>query len=317
MDERCLEIGEVALPCTASEDLHRHTLEAGPLAGTYEDQKGPAGRSQSRGDPTQGKALVHHPVQRIKGDDGIKLIKVGHRAHIAELEAKFAGRRGDRDHSRRRIQTDDIGVRKPACDLCGDPAVSTSNVQQAVDSVEVEPIESAIGHPLLQVTNPPVLTPIPIGHPAAIAWVREHHPTVGVVEDANAMVRTELDVYAPCALGGALDDEVAETLQASIVCGGANNQLAHDRIDNRLAERGIIYCPDYLVNAGGVIQVADELNGFSFARAKAKATGIHDVMLAVLRTADAEGITPSEAADRLAERRMAAVAPAERIWTGR
>ena len=130
-------------------------------------------------------------------------------------------------------------------------------------------------------------------------------------------MRTELDVYAPCALGGALDDEVAETLQASIVCGGANNQLTHDRIDNRLAERGIIYCPDYLVNAGGVIQVADELHGFSFARAKAKATGIHDAMLAVLRTADAEGITPSEAADRLAERRMAAVAPAQRIWTGR
>ncbi len=153
--------------------------------------------------------------------------------------------------------------------------------------------------------------------PAAIAWVREHHPSVGVVEDTDALVRTELDVYAPCALGGALDDEVAETLQASIVCGGANNQLAHDRIDNRLAERGIIYCPDYLVNAGGVIQVADELHGFSFARAKAKATGIHDAMLAVLRTADAEGITPSEAADRLAERRMAAVAPAQRIWTGR
>ena len=130
-------------------------------------------------------------------------------------------------------------------------------------------------------------------------------------------MRTELDVYAPCALGGALDDEVAETLRATIVCGGANNQLAHDRIDNRLAERGIIYCPDYLVNAGGVIQVADERHGFSFERAKAKATGIHDATLAVLRTAEAEGITPSEAADRLAERRMAAVAPAERIWTGR
>ena len=101
------------------------------------------------------------------------------------------------------------------------------------------------------------------------------------------------------------------------MCGGANNQLTHDRIDNRLAERGIVYCPDYLVNAGGVIQVADERHGFSFERARAKAAGIRDATLAVLQTADAEGVTPSEAADRLAERRMAAVPPAERIWTGR
>ena len=92
----------------------------------------------------------------------------------------------------------------------------------------------------------------------------------------TTLVRAELDVYAPCALGGALDDEVAEVLRAAIVCGGANNQLAHDRIDNRLAERGIVYCPDYLVNAGGVIQVADERHGFSFERAKAKTAGIRD-----------------------------------------
>ena len=153
--------------------------------------------------------------------------------------------------------------------------------------------------------------------PSALEWVRAHHPDVDVVADAAALVRTELDVYAPCALGGALDDEVAEVLTAAIVCGGANNQLLHDRIDNRLAERGIVYCPDYLVNAGGVIQVADERHGFSFERAKAKAAGIREATLAVLRTAGVEGVTPSEAADRLAERRMAAVVATERIWTGR
>ena len=120
----------------------------------------------------------------------------------------------------------------------------------------------------------------------------------------------DIDVYAPCALGHAIDDDVAEALRATIVCGGANNQLAHDRIDNRLAERGIVFCPDYLVNAGGVIQVADELHGFSFERAKAKAAGIYDATLDVLRLARAEGVTPVEAADRLAEQRMAAVGPA-------
>ena len=153
--------------------------------------------------------------------------------------------------------------------------------------------------------------------PAAIDWVTTHHPEVEVVADTAALMHERLDVYAPCALGGALDDEVAEVLRAAIVCGGANNQLVHDRIDNRLAERGIVYCPDYLVNAGGVIQVADERHGFDFERAKAKAAGIRAAMLAVMQTAEAEGVTPSEAADRLAERRMAAVPPAERIWTGR
>ncbi len=151
--------------------------------------------------------------------------------------------------------------------------------------------------------------------PDAIEWVRERHPDVEVVADNDAMVRAELDIYAPCALGGVLDDATAEVLQAAIVCGGANNQLAHDRVDNRLHERGILYCPDYLVNAGGVIQVSDELHGFSFERAKAKTTRIHDAMLAVLHTAEAEDVTPVEAADRLAERRMAGVPAVRRIWT--
>jgi valine dehydrogenase (NAD+) len=150
--------------------------------------------------------------------------------------------------------------------------------------------------------------------PEAIEWVRDRHPDVEVVADNEAMIRTELDVYAPCALGGVLDDEAAEALRAQIVCGGANNQLAHDRIDNRLRERGIVYCPDYLVNAGGVIQVSDELHGFSFERAKAKTTRIREATLAVLRTADAEGVTPVEAADRLAEERMTRIPATRRLW---
>jgi valine dehydrogenase (NAD+) len=150
--------------------------------------------------------------------------------------------------------------------------------------------------------------------PEAIEWVRDRYPDVGVVADNDTMLRTELDVYAPCALGGVLDDEAADVLRAAIVCGGANNQLAHDRVDNRLHERGIVYCPDYLVNAGGVIQVADERHGFSFERAKARTVRIHHATLAVLRAADAEGVTPVEAADRLAERRMADVPAVRRIW---
>jgi valine dehydrogenase (NAD+) len=151
-------------------------------------------------------------------------------------------------------------------------------------------------------------------NPEAIEWVRDRHPDVEVVADNDALLRAELDVYAPCALGGVLDDEAAEVLRAAIVCGGANNQLAHDSVDNRLHERGIVYCPDYLVNAGGVIQVDDERHGFSFERAKAKTAQIHHAMLAVLRAADAQGVTPVEAADRLAEERIARVPAVRRIW---
>jgi valine dehydrogenase (NAD+) len=150
--------------------------------------------------------------------------------------------------------------------------------------------------------------------PDAIEWVRDRYPDVEVVADNDALLRTELDVYAPCALGGVLDDETAEVLRAQVVCGGANNQLAHDRIDNRLHERGVVYCPDYLVNSGGVIQVSDELHGFSFERAKAKTTRIREATLAVLRTASESGITPVEAADRLAEERMARIPGTRRIW---
>jgi valine dehydrogenase (NAD+) len=142
---------------------------------------------------------------------------------------------------------------------------------------------------------------------AAIERVRRERPEVEVVADADAMVRADIDVYAPCALGGALTDEVVEVLRAKIVCGAANNQLAHPGVEKVLADRGVLYAPDYCVNAGGVIQVADEINGFVFERAKQKATGIYDTTRKVFQIADEEGVPPAVAADRLAERRMAEV----------
>ena len=91
------------------------------------------------------------------------------------------------------------------------------------------------------------------------------------VADADALVRAEIDVYAPCAMGDALTDEVVDVLTAKIVCGAANNQLSHPGIEKALADRGILYAPDYCVNSGGLIQVADELEGFSFERAEQRA----------------------------------------------
>ncbi|NDU76588.1 valine dehydrogenase [Actinomadura sp. DSM 109109] len=142
---------------------------------------------------------------------------------------------------------------------------------------------------------------------AAVDRVRALHPEVEVVSDADAMVRTELDVYAPCALGGALNDDSVPVLAAKVVCGAANNQLAHAGVEKRLADRGVLYAPDYVVNSGGVIQVADEIEGFNFDRAKARAAGIYDTTRKIFALASDEGVPPAVAADRLAERRMSEV----------
>ncbi|MFD5554746.1 Leu/Phe/Val dehydrogenase [Streptomyces sp. NPDC127068] len=132
------------------------------------------------------------------------------------------------------------------------------------------------------------------------------HPGVRVVADTDALIRVDgLDVYAPCALGGALDDDTVPVLTAGVVCGAANNQLAHPGVEKDLADRGVLYAPDYVVNAGGVIQVADELHGFDFERARAKASKIFDTTLDIFARANSDGIPPAAAADRIAEQRMA------------
>lgn len=154
-------------------------------------------------------------------------------------------------------------------------------------------------------------------HAPSVERVREEWPQVTVAASTPALVAMPLDVYAPCALGGALTDEVVEVLSARIVCGAANNQLAHPGVEKALAEKGIVYAPDYCVNAGGLIQVADELEGFSFERAQQRAAGIFDTTRAVLELAAAEQVSPAIAADRLAERRMRHVGRLRGIWLNR
>jgi valine dehydrogenase (NAD+) len=152
--------------------------------------------------------------------------------------------------------------------------------------------------------------------PAAIEAVRARHPGVRAVAGVEALIGEKLDILAPCALGGTLTEHVVNTLGARIVCGAANNQLAHHGIEKLLADRGILYAPDYVVNAGGVIQVADERAGFSFERARAATMRIFATTGKVLAIADADGVPPSVAADRLAERRMADVGRLRGIWLG-
>jgi valine dehydrogenase (NAD+) len=148
----------------------------------------------------------------------------------------------------------------------------------------------------------------------ALRRVTEEHPEVLVAPSAEELVVADLDIYSPCALGDALTDDVVDVLSAQVVCGAANNQLAHPGVEKQLADRGILYAPDYVVNAGGLIQVADELHGFDFERARERAGHIFETSREVFEAARRDDVPPAVAADRIAERRMAEAPGARSIW---
>ena len=148
---------------------------------------------------------------------------------------------------------------------------------------------------------------------AAIERARAVAPDAAVA-DPETLPALAMDVFAPCALGGSLNDETVPVLQAQVVCGGANNQLAHPGIEKLLEDRGILYAPDYVVNAGGLIQVADEIVGYSPERARQQAARIYDTTRAVFAIAAEEALPPAVAADRLAERRMAEIGRLRTMW---
>ena len=148
---------------------------------------------------------------------------------------------------------------------------------------------------------------------AALNAVRAQHPEAEIAT-VDELPGLALDVFAPCALGGVLTDQLTAGLQAQVVCGAANNQLAHAGIDKLLAGRGILYAPDYVVNAGGLIQVADEIGGFSEPRARARATQIFGTTRRVLALADEEGMPPGQAADKHADQRMRDVGRLRSVW---
>jgi leucine dehydrogenase len=125
----------------------------------------------------------------------------------------------------------------------------------------------------------------------------------------------EADIYAPCALGATLNDDTIPKLKVEIVCGGANNQLLEPKKHGEaLEKRDILYAPDFVANAGGVINVYSELAGWTHERALRKADEIFDTLLGVFTIAKEKGIPSYEAADALAERRVAAVRGLTKTW---
>jgi leucine dehydrogenase len=130
------------------------------------------------------------------------------------------------------------------------------------------------------------------------------------VAEAHAV---DCDVYSPCALGKALSPTTIPELRCAAVVGSANNQLADDRCAKLLDDAGVVYAPDYVVNAGGVINIAEELVGYHRERAYANVRRIFDTTTRVLETASADGISTAEAADRLAEARIDAVGSVQHL----
>jgi leucine dehydrogenase len=142
-----------------------------------------------------------------------------------------------------------------------------------------------------------------------------------VVEDFRAravgldeIYGVEAEVFAPCALGAVINDNSLKQLKVRIVAGGANNQLAEERHGDLLEEKGILYAPDYVINAGGLINVNSELEGWTAERAQRKAGEIYDTLLRLFALAKEEGLPTYRAADRLAERRIEAVGRLKRTW---
>jgi leucine dehydrogenase len=123
--------------------------------------------------------------------------------------------------------------------------------------------------------------------------------------EPHAIYDVDCDIYAPCALGAVINDETIDRLKCDIVAGAANNQLARGPIHGpALRERGVLYAPDYVINAGGLINVYGELNDWTADRSKRKAGDIYNTLLRIFDRAGSEDIDPHEAANKVAETRI-------------
>ena len=144
----------------------------------------------------------------------------------------------------------------------------------------------------------------------------QYHVNVVQPEEIH---RLDVDVYSPCAMGAVLNEQTVPELRCKIVCGSANNQLAEEHHGDLLARQGILYAPDYIVSAGGVITGLDSLNpgGFNRQRAMEKVSHIYKTMGNVIAISKEQNIPTYRAADVLAEERIAMIRQVKNVATGR
>ncbi|HXL04067.1 MAG TPA: Glu/Leu/Phe/Val dehydrogenase dimerization domain-containing protein [Bacillota bacterium] len=126
--------------------------------------------------------------------------------------------------------------------------------------------------------------------------------------EPEEIYKVPCDIFAPCALGAIINDDTIPQLKCKVVAGSANNQLKEDKHGAALEDRGILYAPDFIINAGGVINVADGLYGYNRERAMKKAQGIYDILLRVFEISKQDKIPTNNAALKLAEERIELIA---------
>ncbi|WKZ82022.1 MAG: Glu/Leu/Phe/Val dehydrogenase [Acidimicrobiia bacterium] len=143
-------------------------------------------------------------------------------------------------------------------------------------------------------------------YPPAVEAIRRRFPSVTVVEP-DQIFDVECDVFSPCSLGGAFNAETIPRLRCQAIVGSANNQLTEPEDADRLAERDILYAPDFVVNAGGLINVSEELRGYTVDKAAARIDKIFDNTLRILENSRERGVTPHRAAVDLAEERISEI----------
>lgn len=127
----------------------------------------------------------------------------------------------------------------------------------------------------------------------------------------------DCDIYAPCALGASVNDDTIGRLKCKIVCGAANNQLAEDRHGQELKDRGILYAPDYLINAGGLMNVSIEFEGWSDHKSRRMIDTIYNTTLEIFKISDEQNIPVNQASDVLAEKRISDMSKIQNTYLGR
>jgi leucine dehydrogenase len=138
------------------------------------------------------------------------------------------------------------------------------------------------------------------------------------VVDPEKIYDVKADIFCPCALGAIVNDETIPRFKVKVIAGGANNQLAEEQKHGEmLIKHGILYAPDYAINAGGLINVYNELEGYSQERALQQASGIYDTILKIFAISKRENIPTYEASNRLAEERIAAIRRMKTIYAGK
>jgi leucine dehydrogenase len=136
------------------------------------------------------------------------------------------------------------------------------------------------------------------------------------IVNGNEIYSQSVDVFSPNALGAVLNSDTLSVITAPIIAGGANNQLQDEKLHgNMVREKKMVYCPDYVINAGGLINVYNELIGYNREKALGESKNIYNTISTILHTAEKEGISTHDAASKVAERRIQSVREMKQLST--